>query len=51
MTPALVVVECLAALVAAKRGEAAVAAITEAEDHLDRFGSYVTERPRRRGQS
>ncbi len=51
MTPAFVVVECLAALVAAKRGKSAVAAIAEAEDHLDRFGSYVRDRPRRRGRT
>ena len=51
MTPAFVVVECLAALVAAKRGKSAVAAIAQAEDHLDRFGSYVRERPRRKGRA
>jgi DNA-binding MurR/RpiR family transcriptional regulator len=51
MTPAFLIVECLAALVAARRGKAAVKAIAEAEDHLDRFGSYVRERPRRRGRS
>jgi DNA-binding MurR/RpiR family transcriptional regulator len=51
MTPAFVVVECLAALVAAKRGKSAVAAIAEAEDHLDRFGSYVRDRPRRKGRT
>lgn len=48
MTPAFVVVECLAALVAAKRGKAAVKAIAETEAHLARFGSYATE-PQRRG--
>jgi DNA-binding MurR/RpiR family transcriptional regulator len=51
MTPAFVVVECLAALVAAKRGKAAVKAIARSEDHLDRFGSYVTEQPRKRGKA
>lgn len=49
MTPAVVVVECLAALVAAKRGKSAVKAIAQSEDHLDRFGSYVTKHPRKRG--
>lgn len=50
MTPAFVVVECLAALVAAKRGKSAVRAIAEAEAHLDRFDSYATEPPRKRGR-
>jgi DNA-binding MurR/RpiR family transcriptional regulator len=51
MTPAFVVVECLAALVAAKRGKSAVKAIEETEAHLGRFGAYATERPRRKGRS
>jgi len=51
MTPAFVVVECLAALVAAKRGKSAVKAIAEAGAHLDRFGSYAVERPRKRGKA
>ena len=50
MTPAFVVVECLAALVAAKRGKSAVKAIEQSEAHLDRFGSYATELPRKRGK-
>jgi DNA-binding MurR/RpiR family transcriptional regulator len=47
MTPAFVVVECLAALVAAKRGKTAVKAIAASEAHLARFGSYATEQSRR----
>ncbi len=50
MTPAFIVVECLAALVAAKRGEAAVKAIEAVESHLNRFGSYMTDGPRRRSR-
>lgn len=49
MTPAFIVVECLAALVAARRGQAAVDAIARAEVLLDRLGSYTTKGlPRRR---
>jgi DNA-binding MurR/RpiR family transcriptional regulator len=50
MTPAFIVVECLAALVAAKRGRSALKAIAEAEAHLDRFDSYAIERTRKRGK-
>ena len=50
MTPAFIVVECLAALVAAKRGNAAVKAIEAVEAHLNRFGSYMTDGPRRRSR-
>ena len=49
MTPAFLVVECLAALVAARRGERAVDAIARAEVLLDRLGSYTNSNsPRRR---
>lgn len=49
MTPAFLVVECLAALVAARRGQRAVNAITRVEDLLDRLGSYThSQSPRRR---
>jgi DNA-binding MurR/RpiR family transcriptional regulator len=50
MTPAFVVVECLAALVAAKRGRSAVTAIEAAESHLARFGSYATRPPSKRAK-
>jgi DNA-binding MurR/RpiR family transcriptional regulator len=45
VAPALIAVECMAALVAARRGKRAVTAIAAAEAHLARFGSYVAERP------
>ena len=48
MTPAFVVIECLAALVAAKRGQSAITAIETAERHLARFSSYVARRPPKR---
>ncbi len=48
MTPAFVVVECLAALVAAKRGKTAVKAIADAEKFLDRFDAYAKVRSRKR---
>lgn len=43
MTPAFLVMECLAALVAGRRGEVAVDAIARAEVLLDRLGSYSTK--------
>lgn len=51
MAPAFLVVECLAALVAAKRGKSVVKAIEQMEVHLERFDSYATERVRKRGKS
>jgi DNA-binding MurR/RpiR family transcriptional regulator len=45
VAPALIIVECMAALVAARRGKRAVSAIAEAESHLERFGSYVSDKP------
>jgi DNA-binding MurR/RpiR family transcriptional regulator len=48
MTPALAAAECLAALVAVKRGEPALAALAESERQLSAFGAYVnstTPRP------
>ena len=44
VAPAIIVVECIAALVAARRGQKAVSAIAAAEAHLDRFGSYYRDR-------
>jgi DNA-binding MurR/RpiR family transcriptional regulator len=41
MTPALAAAECLAALVAVKRGEPALAALAESERQLSAFGAYV----------
>jgi DNA-binding MurR/RpiR family transcriptional regulator len=43
VAPALIVVESIAALVAARRGMKAVSAIAEAEAHLERFGSYYAD--------
>jgi len=51
MTPAFLVVECLTALVAARRGQLAVDAIARAEVLLDRLGSYTTDGSRRRHKS
>ncbi len=51
ITPAFVVVECLATLVAAKRGKSAVRALAASEAHLTRFGSYATEPPGRKGKA
>jgi DNA-binding MurR/RpiR family transcriptional regulator len=45
MTPALAAAECLAALVAAKRGESTLAALAESEHQLSVFGAYVTPAP------
>ena len=47
MTPAFLIVECLAALVAARRGQRAVDAIARAEMLLDRLGSYTSSDPPR----
>ncbi len=44
VAPALIVVESIAALVAARRGKRAVSAIAAAEAHLERFGSYYTDK-------
>jgi DNA-binding MurR/RpiR family transcriptional regulator len=41
MTPSLAAAECLAALVAVKRGESALAALAESERQLSAFGAYV----------
>jgi DNA-binding MurR/RpiR family transcriptional regulator len=52
MTPALAAAECLAALVAVKRGEPALAALAESERQLSAFGAYVNStapRPAGRG--
>jgi len=51
MTPAFLIMECLAALVAARRGDRAVDAITEAEDVLHRLGSYTNQGQSRRRES
>jgi DNA-binding MurR/RpiR family transcriptional regulator len=51
MTPALAAAECLAALVAVKRGEPALAALAESERQLSAFGAYVsTSAPRAAGK-
>lgn len=41
MAPAFVAVECLAAMVAARRGPEALAALTAAEDYLAAFDTYL----------
>jgi DNA-binding MurR/RpiR family transcriptional regulator len=48
MTPALAAVECLAALVAARRGPDAVAALAASEEQLATFSTYLPSRGRRR---
>ncbi len=44
MTPAFAAVECLAALVAARHGPAALAALEASENQLAAFGTYVVPR-------
>lgn len=52
MTPALAAAECLAALVAVKRGEPALAALAESERQLSAFGAYVnSSAPRSAGKA
>ena len=48
MAPAFAAVECLAAMVAARRGPAALAALESSEQQLNTFGIYVS--PRTKGQ-
>lgn len=48
MTPALAAVECLAALVAARRGRKALEALEASERQLSEFGTYLL--PRRKGR-
>ncbi len=42
MAPAFAAVECLAALVAARRGDETLAALDESEQQLAAFGTYVS---------
>jgi DNA-binding MurR/RpiR family transcriptional regulator len=51
MTPAFLVVECLAALVAARRGQRTIDAIARAEELLDRLGVYTNSQSARRRRS
>jgi len=51
MTPALAAVECLAALMTARRGQAALDAITASEAQLDAFATYETPRRTKRNAS
>jgi len=51
MTPAFLVVECLAALVAARRGQRTIDAIARAEELLDRLGIYTNSQSARRRRS
>jgi DNA-binding MurR/RpiR family transcriptional regulator len=48
MSPAFAAVECLAALVAARRGPKALAALQASEDQLTAFGTYLLPRKGRR---
>ncbi len=48
MAPAFAVVECLAALVAARRGRETLAALDESERQLATFGTYIV--PRAKGR-
>lgn len=48
MAPAFIVVECLASLVAARRGKSAVKAIEQAERHFEHFKTYSPELPKSR---
>ncbi|MGC1694390.1 MAG: MurR/RpiR family transcriptional regulator [Pseudolabrys sp.] len=48
MAPAFAAVECLAALIAARRGHKALAALDESEQQLAAFGTYVL--PRAKGR-
>jgi DNA-binding MurR/RpiR family transcriptional regulator len=48
MSPAFAVVECLAALVAAGKGDQALAALSASEEQLAAFSTYAGPRKRRR---
>ena len=48
MAPAFAAVECLAALIAARRGHKTLAALDESEQQLAAFGTYVL--PRAKGR-
>jgi len=48
MAPAFAAVECLAALIAARRGREALAALDKSEVQLAAFGSYIV--PRAKGR-
>lgn len=50
MTPAFAAVECLAALMTARRGEAALAAIARHEAELDTAGTFLHPRSVKRGR-
>lgn len=51
MTPAFAAVECLAALVAARRGEETLSALAESEQQLAAFNTYVVRKKRKRVRS
>lgn len=50
MTPAFAAVECLAALVAARRGKETLSALAESEQQLAAFNTYVIRRKGRRAR-
>jgi DNA-binding MurR/RpiR family transcriptional regulator len=50
MTPAFAAVECLAALMTARKGDAALDAIRRHEAALDAAGTFLNPRPARRGR-
>ncbi len=50
MTPAFAAAECLAALIAARKGRSALDAIARSEEQLAAFGSFLSTRPVKRGE-
>ncbi len=51
MTPAFAAVECLAALVAARRGKETLSALAESEQQLAAFNTYVIRKKRKKARS
>ncbi len=51
MTPAFAVVECLAAMVAARRGKETLSALADSEQQLAAFDTYVVRKKRKRASS
>ena len=47
MSPAFSVIECLAALTAARKGRAALQALSASEDQLTAFDTYLDQKPKR----
>jgi DNA-binding MurR/RpiR family transcriptional regulator len=51
MTPAFAAVECLAALVAARRGKETLSALAESEQQLAAFDTYIVKKKAKRSRS